>query len=1054
MPGLLFNPRFCFDFIEGRCRYGEGCRHRHDIRRCECGLILPCSDYASHSGGKRHREAIAGRGLRPRRRPAARVSGQNGNSPSSSHYYDESDLDARPEQGHFSGAARVPRCPKCSRFVQAELYEDHVKSHDTQSELEVARKAVEANKNGITVSGLDGVNFGVVAGPEEGSEEEQEPLVLKIEIKRECELPASPLRLVKCKILSSERGDEVGVRFSANFKGSPFINPPRTRILHVKFHPSYAGLYKDTLELVFFDIHSRTRFVIHRRLSATVGDRADHEAILASVTPYRRRKRGIPLRLDGPIKTSTRPATWTKTEWKSFLPKFEVPKKLTDILYKSGGVPRTKKETFETLKTLVSPTFNTRTYGATFQLMLHLEEEQMKFELDAYAMEGVTLQPDHPRYRLEVKGLSEGRPSVLVGDFILVRQKNATDKTWFEGRVHQVHESHVSLRFGDNFSTYRGTSFDVRFVLNRLSFRRMHAAVTNNNNPERLLFPGPAHLRQKQNKPVSQQQMDEITPINRLIGEDPEQLQTVAAIVNLPPGSVPFVVFGPPGTGKTVTLVEAIRQILALKPDSRIIACAPSNSAADLLATKLAVLGPSQVLRLNSLTRPFRDLPEHLKKYSLINDNDVFAMPSGADMIKKYRVIVATCLTAGVPASLGVERGFFSHIFVDECGQATEPAVMVPLKGLVGEQTNLIVAGDNKQLGPVVHSALAAKFGLKTSYLARIMERDIYDLGEDNTKQRGGGGKGVTIIKLVRNFRSHPAILDFANEHFYNRELRYFGNPALTHSLENASELPTKRFPVIFHGIEGKDMREAESPSFFNIEEANLVKKYVVSLIGDKKNKIKPEHIGIITPYHAQRLKIMNLLHRERDPKLRDIRVGSVEEFQGQERRIIIISSVRSNTNFIAADIRRTLGFVANPHRFNVAITRAQALLVVIGNPLVLGLDPLWRAFLNYVHVKGGWRGKPPGWNTCEDVDTSESSYEEVENQFVAAARRAAIGKAEEELARLKALISRNNDGMLGIEGALDELDIDDDFAGNGDDDDEIVGRFGFGEGMVFREED
>ncbi|KAG7097715.1 hypothetical protein E1B28_005039 [Marasmius oreades] len=1059
MPGLLLNPRFCSEFLEGNCRHGEGCRHRHDIRRCECGLILPSSDYASHSGGKRHKEAIAGRALRPRRRPPSRVPRQNGNSSSSSYYYDKSDLDARPEQGHFSGSASVPRCPKCSRFISAELYQDHVKSHDTQSELETARKTVEANKNGITISGLDGVDFGIVAGPEEeGSEEEQESVVVSLEMTRECELPASPLKLVKCRLLSSVRGDEVGNRFSANLIGSPFINPPRTRILNVTFHPSYAGRYEDTLELVFFDISSRTRFVIQRRLSATVGDRVDHEAILASVTPYRRRKRGIPLRLDGPVKTSTRPSTWTRTEWKSFLPKFDVPKTLTDVLYKSGGVPRSKKETFETLKTFISPTFNTKTYGARFQLMLHLEEEQMKFELDAYAMEGVTLQPNHPRYKLEVKGLSEGRPSVLVGDFILVRQQHATDKTWFEGRVHQVHESHVSLRFGDDFNTYRGTSFDIQFVLNRLSLRRMHAAVTNINNPERLLFPGSLHLRQKHNQRVTQQQVEEIVPINRLIGEDPEQLQTVAAIVNLPPGSVPFVVFGPPGTGKTVTLVEAIRQILIRDPDSRIVACAPSNSAADLLANKLSDLGTSQVFRLNSLSRPFKDLPDTLKKFSLTNDNEVFAMPSGADFIKKFRVIVATCLSAGVPASLGVERGFFSHIFVDECGQATEPAVMVPLKSLVGEDTNVIVAGDNKQLGPIVHSALAAKFGLKTSYLARIMERDIYDLGEDGGGGVGGegGGKGVTIIKLVRNFRSHPAILNFSNEHFYNRELQYLGNPVQTHSLENVDELPTKRFPVIFHGIVGKDMREDESPSYFNIEEALLVRKYVMNLVGNRKNKIKPGDIGVITPYHAQRIKILNLFHR--DPKLRDIKVGSVEEFQGQERRVIIISTVRSNTNFIATDIRRTLGFVANPHRFNVAITRAQALLIVIGNPLVLGLDPLWRAFMNYVHTNGGWCGAPPSWNTYEPVDTAESSYSygEVENQFVAAARRAAIGEAEEELARLKALIARNNDEILGIESGLDELDLDDDFAGDDSDgdDDEIVGRFGFGEGKVFREED
>lgn len=99
------------------------------------------------------------------------------------------------------------------------------------------------------------------------------------------------------------------------------------------------------------------------------------------------------------------------------------------------------------------------------------------------------------------------------------------------------------MRFDDTFSTYRGNSFDVRFVLNRLPIRRMHAAITNNNNPNRLLFPKPEHVRNM--RKVTPDLMNSIVPINRQIGEDPEQLETVVAIVNLPAGSPPFVVFGP-----------------------------------------------------------------------------------------------------------------------------------------------------------------------------------------------------------------------------------------------------------------------------------------------------------------------------------------------------------------------------------------------------------------------------------------------------------------------------------------------------------------------------
>lgn len=93
-------------------------------------------------------------------------------------------------------------------------------------------------------------------------------------------------------------------------------------------------------------------------------------------------------------------------------------------------------------------------------------------------------------------------------------------------------------------------------------------------------------------------------------------------------------------------------------------------------------------------------------------------------------------------------------------------------------------------------------------------------------------------MKLVKNFRSHPSILSFSNEQFYNSELRACGNPAMTHSLENIDELPRRRFPLIFHGIVGKDDREKSSPSFFNIDEASQVKRYCKALIENRKYRL------------------------------------------------------------------------------------------------------------------------------------------------------------------------------------------------------------------------
>ena len=106
-------------------------------------------------------------------------------------------------------------------------------------------------------------------------------------------------------------------------------------------------------------------------------------------------------------------------------------------------------------------------------------------------------------------------------------------------------------------------------------------------------------------------------------------------------------------------------------------------------------------------------------------------------------------------------------------------------------------------------------------------------------------------MKLVKNFRSHPAILAFSNSAFYDDELEACGHPAITHSLLQCPELVTKGFPLIFHGIIGKDEQEKSSPSFFNIDEATQVKKYCLSLIENKKNHLSEFIISVLKFDHA-----------------------------------------------------------------------------------------------------------------------------------------------------------------------------------------------------------
>ena len=202
-----------------------------------------------------------------------------------------------------------------------------------------------------------------------------------------------------------------------------------------------------------------------------------------------------------------------------------------------------------------------------------------------------------------------------------------------------------------------------------------------------------------------------------------------------------------PGTGKTITVVEAIRQLLARDPKVSILACAPSNSAADLIAQRLRVLGPSQLFRLNAASREYKTLPEILRDFTLFNGNLVFATPS-IERLKKYRVVVATCVSGGIPHGLGVRQGHFSHIFIDEAGQCMEPDAMISIKTMADKWTNIVLAGDSKQLGPSVRSHVASALGLNKSYLTRLMAREVYDL----RTATGTTYLSIALLQTLRKF--------------------------------------------------------------------------------------------------------------------------------------------------------------------------------------------------------------------------------------------------------------------------------------------------------------
>ncbi|CAN7937013.1 unnamed protein product [Ixodes hexagonus] len=483
---------------------------------------------------------------------------------------------------------------------------------------------------------------------------------------------------------------------------------------------------------------------------------------------------------------------------------------------------------------------------------------------------------------------------------------------------------------------------DLRFLLNRLPLRLMHRAVAMCSKRELWSFVLP-----KCDEPSEPAvRIDELSFFNRNIETNAEQRSAVRNIVLGLHRPYPFLLFGPPGTGKTVTLVEALKQVCLLIPSSHILVVAPSNSACDVLAERLLEqLKPSQIFRMYSSSVQRSKLSKKLQDCSNYSTRTgIFYYPAVEDL-QKYRVVVATLAGSGRQVhSIFVPMNHFTHIFVDEAGQSLEPECLIPVVGLMspwnprkkGTGGHLILAGDPLQLGPVICNQWCRDHGLGMSLLERLMTLPPYQ------RQADGCYNPRMLSKLLKNFRSHKDILEIPNERFYDGELQACADKKVSESMLQWEGLPCKGCPLLFHAVTGRDLTEDDSPSHFNPEEIQLVVHYVETLLKGSSllsSTLKEEDIGIVSPYRQQVVKISSVLAKKGHA---GVSVGSTEQFQGRECPVIIITTVRSDGDHSGGNPCKSLGFLTNQKRFNVAITRAKALLIVIGNPHTLSGDPCW----------------------------------------------------------------------------------------------------------------
>ncbi|KAG8924470.1 hypothetical protein FRC01_011457 [Tulasnella sp. 417] len=886
-------------------------------------------------------------------------------------------------------------CTLCSRSIPLARWSEHLQDpfHVRKARLTVYHEALEEgsrDKFGVSITQPE-LDFGI------------------IDIGTLAEWPTREnvfyIRLLEGSVLlknielTSQLGSQAQFRdsklsltynwyqsFSVRFSAALTLSPGVTYGVRITFDPrGNRGRFEDRVEFTFqLPLQGNQQFVISRAVKATVTVKV-HQRQLAPIAPYTRPKRR-PREKKGSVTDGTRPSNFErqKTAFTYPLPDSKIPEEISAIV--QHGSVDTKVELIRQERL----NLETATYADYWQTLLWLEECQAEKDMEHYDQTDVTF--------VEVPGLAERRPSVVIGDSVLVRGSNSGSNKWFRGFVHGVQQNNVLLGFHPGFSCPQGQRIDVEFELNRLMFRRMHMAVISPYQHGPILYPEVEDIEYGGLMGPTILEMRRIAIYDPRVQFNRPQLQAATAIAQLPRGTIPFIVFGPPGTGKTVTIVEAIRQVLAWNPDAKILACAPSNNAADIIADRLRdTLSAAKLFRLNAPSR-VKTLPRSLESYSLRYDDGSFRIPP-PQTIMEFRVVVSTCASGSLPHGVGVPNGHFTHIFIDEAGQASEPEVMIPIQMNGNANTTIILAGDPKQLGPVIRSPVARRLGLDISYLDRLMAMDMY---------KTVANRGVTHVKLIKNWRSHRSIINFSNQQFYDGELEACADPSVADLCVGWDKLPNPEYPIIFHSIKGQDLRESSSPSWFNIEEASAVRDYVRDLRYDLRTSFVDEQIGVITPYRAQVRKLRNVLKTD----FPEVKVGTTEEFQGDERHAIIVSTVRSSLDFVEFDLRHTLGFVANPRRFNVAVTRAKSVLIVVGDPDVLGLDPLWRRFLNQIHTDGGWKGQRIPWDpTAEVVEGPSTSDDHLPYD--------AQMRAQSEL-DLRKLVARTS--TMGLE-ALDEVE-------------------------------
>ena len=468
----------------------------------------------------------------------------------------------------------------------------------------------------------------------------------------------------------------------------------------------------------------------------------------------------------------------------------------------------------------------------------------------------------------------------------------------------------------------------------------------------------------------------------------------LTAVSNILSANELAIVHGPPGTGKTTTLVQAIKAMVE-RDNQKILVVAPSNTAVDLLSEKLHEVGlnvlrvgnPAKVTerlmaltldskmaehstmkemkRLKKQAQEFKSMAHKYKRSfgkserdqrKLLFDEAHKIMKEVAnseqyiidDLTAKAQVITATLVGAN---HYTVRNLTYDTLVIDEAGQALEPACWIPILKV----KKVVLAGDHCQLSPTVKSS-----PLTPEVAPQPPKGELKTDSKAPPSGAGGASLSITLLEksivlhpeavtlLEEQYRMHEAIMGYSSKVFYHNKLK--AHPSVArHSLKNDSS------PLLFVDTAGCGFEEKlEGTSSTNPEEAVLVLKHLANFCEELSTKYTPENfptVAVISPYSKQ----VTILQEQILPieslkkYARSISVNTIDSFQGQERDIVYISMTRSNDE-------GNIGFLSDIRRMNVAMTRARKKLVVIGDSATLAQFPFYADFIEYAEGIGGYQ--------------------------------------------------------------------------------------------------